>query len=99
MCLVGSRCRSAVPVSVFAAIVAPLRRRGLVARLRRIEKPLAEGVVAEPQRTMLRHARDRLAERIAAGGLQPRYIDAVWLGTLAVVIGPAFLAWTLFDPT
>lgn len=99
MDLAGLAALLAVPAGVIAAIASPIRERGLVARLQRIEKLLAEGTVAGRQRRMLENARNHLAERIAVGELQPRLVELVWVGIVLLVLGVGLGAWTMLDHT
>lgn len=99
MDLAGLAALLAVPTGVIAAIASPIRERGLVARLQRIEKLLSEGTVAGRQRRMLENARDHLAERIAVAELQPRLVEFIWLGIVLLATGVGIGAWTMLDHT
>jgi len=93
MDLAGLAALLAIPIAAISAFAGPLKDRGLVARLQRIEKVLDEGTAAGLQRAMLENARDHLVERIAVAELRPRHVSGyisvacfITLGVLVVAL-------------
>lgn len=97
MDIAGLAALLALPAGLITAL-SGIRERSLFARLERVEKVLKDGSVWGEERTMLRNARDHLAERIALGELQPKLWSLYVLGFTLLLGSIAYFAWIGFDP-